>query len=248
MKAALQNPDWTAALTKERTDTLLGKSYEEIDFRPKRFMQAVIAYRSSFLPDGTIKYKARLCPDGSRQEEGIDYDASYSPTVRKAAIFMVLHIAGTNEWVVWHVDIGTAYKSAPTPRGQPLYMRLSPAQREFGFSQSEFVRLLVNYWGTKEAGRAFHVYLALVLSEVGMERSGDDPCMFTKIDSVTSRRLVVLMFVDDIMLTGDWNSERERVVQHLRCVFSEVKLEPIAKFVGMQIRGLFEAFMNFYIT
>ncbi len=67
MRQALLSPDWTRALTKERDDTLSGGSYEEVNYRPERFMTAVIAYRASRQPDGEIKYPARLCPDRSRQ-------------------------------------------------------------------------------------------------------------------------------------------------------------------------------------
>jgi hypothetical protein len=116
-----------------------------------------------------------------------------------------------------------------------MYMRLSAAQREFGFASTEFVRLLVNYWGTKEAGRAFHVYIALILGEFGLVRSGHDPCLFTKIEPVSGRRVIVLLYVDDILTTGDWDSEREKMIVHLRCVFPEVKQEELANFVGMQI-------------
>lgn len=235
LRVALLCPHWTAALTKERDDTIAGGSYEEISYRPERYMNAVLAYRASRQPDGSIKYKARLCPDGSSQRAVIDFDESYSPTVRKESIFMVLHVAAANDWDIKHLDIGTAYKTAPTPRGASLYMRLSQAQRDFGFSKSEFVRLLVNYWGTKEAGRAFHVYLALVLNEFGLQRSGDDPCVFVKIESVSSLRVVVQVFVDDIMVTGGWSSEIMLLVAHLRNVFPEVKMEELAKFVGMQV-------------
>jgi hypothetical protein len=87
-----------------------------------------------------------------------------------------------------------------------------------------------------QTGRAFHVYLALVLGEFDLKRSGDDPCIFVKVDPTSGKRIVVQVFVDDIMLTGDWSCEIALLVTHLRRVFPEVKLEELAKFVGMQIK------------
>jgi hypothetical protein len=98
MKEALRSPEWTIALAKERDDTLAGDSYEEITFRPERFMNAVIAYRVSRQADGSLKHRARLCPDGGKQVQGEDYDESFSPTVRKETIFLVLHLAGAQDW------------------------------------------------------------------------------------------------------------------------------------------------------
>jgi hypothetical protein len=65
------------------------------------------------------------------------------------------------------------------------------------------VRLLVNFWGTKDAGRKFYAYLSFLLMDFGLERSGDDPCLFSCI-SADGSRVLVLVHVDDIAITGDW--------------------------------------------
>ena len=52
-------------------------SYQRRSSLPKgaKLLRAVWSYRRKRRPDGTIlKYKARLCADGSQQKKGIDYE------------------------------------------------------------------------------------------------------------------------------------------------------------------------------
>mmetsp|Transcript_20394 Transcript_20394/g.45551 ORF Transcript_20394/g.45551 Transcript_20394/m.45551 type:complete len:487 (+) Transcript_20394:2479-3939(+) len=197
-------------------------------------MNGIMAFRVSRLADGSLKYKARLCPNGSRQVKGIDYEDSYSPTVRKETILMVLHIGAVKGWTLKHIDIGNAYKEVPVFMKKPLFMKLGKAIMEQGFSKSPFVQLLVNYWGTKQAGRDWHAWLGCVLMQYGFERDGDDPCLFFIERPEEGLLLLFLLFVDDLAFAGNWDAKLVLVLDYLRELFDEVKVEELSKFVGMQ--------------
>jgi hypothetical protein len=82
-----------------------------------------------------------VCPNGSKQVKGVDYDDSYSPTVRKETVFMLFHVTACKDWELLHVDIGTAYKEA-IPNARPMFMKMAKDVQACGFSASDYVQLL----------------------------------------------------------------------------------------------------------
>jgi hypothetical protein len=238
MTEALRGPqahEWRLALEKERDSCLETFSYVEVREVPARSVRAVMAFRVSRKTDGSLKFRARLCPDGGSQVRWQDYDDSYSPTVRRGSILMVLHIAAAEDWDIEHVDIGNAYKETLTDDRHPLHMRLSAAMVDFGFAKSTHVRLNCNFWGTKEAGQRWYSFISFIVQGFGLRRSGDDPCQFELNSKDTKLILVVLIYVDDVLITGSWTAKIYELIAYVRSHFNEVKVESVAKFVGMQV-------------
>ena len=64
-------------------------------------------------------------PDGSTQRKRFDYDETFSPTVRRETVFMVLHILAARDWDAYQMDVGSAYLEVPESR--PTFMRMPDA-------------------------------------------------------------------------------------------------------------------------
>jgi hypothetical protein len=59
-----------------------------------RYLDLIWTYRCKRRPDGSLKkYKARLCINGSRQIQGIDYTESFAPVVQWSTIIMINTLA-----------------------------------------------------------------------------------------------------------------------------------------------------------
>jgi hypothetical protein len=67
------------------------ESIPKINLPPRtRYLDLIWTYRRKHRPDGSLKkYKARLCVNGSRQIQGIDYTESFTHVVQWSTICMV---------------------------------------------------------------------------------------------------------------------------------------------------------------
>ena len=89
--------------------------------------------------DGTIaSYKARLVAKGYAQQQGIDYDATFSPTARPHSFRLLLALAAKRGYSTAQADVSSAYLNAPVQEhvfmAQPEGFVQSPDGRGVGLS------------------------------------------------------------------------------------------------------------------
>jgi hypothetical protein len=86
----------------------------KINLSPQtRYIDIIWTYRRKRRPDGSLKkYKARLCVNGSRQIQGIDYTESFSPVVQWSTICMVNILAVMHNLKGKQIDFTQAFPQA----------------------------------------------------------------------------------------------------------------------------------------
>ena len=66
-------------------------------------------------------YKVRLVAQGFSQQEGIDYNETFSPMAKLSAICIVAALTAHNNWELEQMDIDREYLNAPLM--ETIYMR-----------------------------------------------------------------------------------------------------------------------------
>jgi hypothetical protein len=80
---------------------------------PTLYLDLIWTYRRKRRPGGSLKkYKARLCMNGSRQIQGIDYMESFAPVIQWSTIRMVNTLASMHNLKCKQIDFTQAFPQA----------------------------------------------------------------------------------------------------------------------------------------
>ena len=72
-----------------------------------------------------VRYKARLVAGGHRQEEGIDFNETFSPTVSWNSVRLYLALTVTHNLISLQLDVDMAYLYGEIESDVTIYMRAS---------------------------------------------------------------------------------------------------------------------------
>ena len=59
-------------------------------------------------------------------------------------------------------------------------------------------------YGLKQYPRSWYIHIDFYLTQNGFHRSESEPMLYIKVNE-KSNMLIVCMYVDDLIFTGDWN-------------------------------------------
>jgi hypothetical protein len=119
-------------------------------------------------------------------------------------------------------------------------MQLPPGHPQEG-DPTLVCRLHKSLYGLKQSPRAWYFKLSSVLEKYGFKRSSADSSMFVR--SGSSGKLVVLVYVDDLIITGDNEDEINTLKKSLKSKFAIKDLGVLKYFLGIEMatssKGLF---------
>nr|GFB70176.1 retrovirus-related Pol polyprotein from transposon TNT 1-94 [Tanacetum cinerariifolium] len=107
-----QAPEVIAPIAEEELNEFERLEVWELVYRPDQVMVITLKWIYKVKLDelgGILKNKARLVARGYRQEEGIDFEESFTPVARLEAIRIFLAYAAHKNMVVYQMDVKTAF-------------------------------------------------------------------------------------------------------------------------------------------
>ena len=182
--------------------------------------------------DGSIeRNKARLVAQGYSQEEGLDYDETFSPVVRSESVRSVIALACKKGLKLHQMDITTAFLNGDLK--EEVYMKQPKGFCAEG--QEHLVcRLKRSLYGLKQSPRCWNQALDTQLKSMGFKQSVSDPCIYT---SKTDDGLFILgVYVDDILLAGESEQKLEQVKTVLGQQFLLKDMGELNYFLGVSVK------------
>lgn len=176
---------------------------------------------------------------GFHQIEGIDYTESFSPIAKPITERVLLTIATAKQWHVQQIDINNTYLHGFLDK--EVYML--PPQRYTKVKSGQVCKLLRSLYGLKQARRQWNVELCCKLQDFGFIQSDSDHCLFLR--NTTDSFISLLVYVHDVIITGNSEKEITRIKEHLDKVFTIKDLGYIHYFLGIEVmRGVNGTHLN----
>ncbi|KAI0523953.1 hypothetical protein KFK09_003317 [Dendrobium nobile] len=188
-------------------------------------------YRTKCNSDGSIaRFKARLVAQGNIQEYGLDYSDTFSPVAKLPTIRILFVVALFYQWPVQQLDVSNAFLHGNLT--DTVYMRQPKGFEDA--SQPDHVCLLRKaIYGLKQASHQWYSTFTNYLLSLGFKHSQADQSLLTKYKGNT--QIYLLVYVDDILLTGNDPSAISELLKQLQTMFTMKNLGPASHFLGIKI-------------
>lgn len=231
---AIKDEKWRKSATAEFNAQLNNHTWDLVP-KPKGDVTIVGCrwiFTIKYNPDGTIKcHKGRLVAKGYNQLPGLDYSKTFSPVIKSTTIRIVLGVAVDQNWPIRQLDVNNAFLQGTL--SDEVYMSQPP-----GFVDPtrphHVCRLRKALYGLKQAPRAWYDELRSFLISIGFTNSVSDTSLFIL---KKDRSLVyILVYVDDILVTGNDNFIIQQTLTALAQRFSVKDHEELHYFLGIEAK------------
>jgi hypothetical protein len=151
---------------------------------------------------------------------------------------VLLSVAINCGWSLYQMDVKNAFLHGDLE--EDVYMKIPPGHSREK-EQGMVCKLHKALYGLKQSPRAWYSKLSSVLIASGFKRSHADSSLFVRTGKVG--RLIVLVYVDDLIITGDNMDEIQSLKSTLHETFSIKDLGSLKYFLGIEMdhssKGLF---------
>jgi hypothetical protein len=192
---------WKEAMQNEITALMENGTWDEIKLSDMKSASNVTkskwVFDIKYNRDGTInKFKARFVVCGYSQIQGLDYDRSFSATLKATSFRLLLALAVKSNLAVEHIDISNAFTQAHI---DDVDIYVTPPK---GFETTgKVLKLKRALYGTMQAGRLFQLELRKRLISMGFTPCVSDPCMY--VCNTPNGKLIIGAYVDDLIVCHD---------------------------------------------
>nr|GEU61435.1 putative ribonuclease H-like domain-containing protein [Tanacetum cinerariifolium] len=178
-----------------------------------------------------IRNKVRLVAQGHTQEEGIDYDEVFAPVSRIEAIRLFLAYALFKDFVVYQMDVKSAFLYGKIKKEVYLCQSL-------GFEDPNFLNRVYKVekalYRLHQAPRAWYKTLSTYLLDNGFQRGKIDKTLFIKRHK--GDILLVQVYVDDIIFDSTRKELCNAFKKLMHEKFQMSSMGELTFFLGLQVK------------
>jgi len=161
----------------------------------------------------------------------LDYGDTFSPVEKMVSIRLFKAMAALQQWPLYQLDVKNSFLNGDLQ--EEIYMEQLPSFVAQGESSALVCCLHKSLYGLKQSPRAWFGKFSKVVQQFCMTRSEADHSVFYRHSSVGCIYLVV--YVDDIVITGSDQHGILQVKQHLCQYFQTKDLGKLRYFLGIEV-------------
>lgn len=222
---AKNHSGWVAAMNKEIEALEANDTWSITDLpKGKKAIGSKWVYRAKLDADGNLeRLKGRVVAIGK------DFKDTFSPVAKLATVRIVIALATVKGWPLCQVDINNAFLHGYID--EELYMK--PPAGYTKCKAGQVCKLKRSLYGLKQASRQWNKELCKLLVSLGFKQSTQDYSLFTR--EINSEFIVILIYVDDMVLTGTNQQQIDDVKAALDRAFTIKDLGSLKYFLGIEV-------------
>lgn len=239
VQEALMKKEWKKAMDVEMEMIEKNETWSLVTKpKNKKAIGVKWIFRTKYNPDGTIcKHKARLVVKGYAQQAGVDYGETFAPVARMETIRLILALSATKQWSVFHLDVKSAFLNGVLQ--EEVYVK-QPEGYVIEGHEDKVYKLHKALYGLKQAPRAWYERIDGYLLGHGFRRSQNEPTLYVRVEG---SMIVVSLYVDDLLVTGEDPRNVDKLRHELEKEFEMSSLGLMNYFLGVEViqcqRGIF---------
>ena len=199
-KHAMEDPDkerWLEAMNLEMESMYSNSLWELVDLpnevRPIGYKWI---YKRKRELDGKVEtFKARLVAKGYTQQEGVDYEETFSLVDILKSIRILLSIATCLDYEIYQMDVKIVFLNDYLE--ESIYM-VQPESFLTKGQEQKVCKLKRSIYGLKKASRSWNIRFDEAVKTYGFDQNVDEPCVYKYIKD--KRVVFLVLYVDDILL------------------------------------------------
>jgi hypothetical protein len=232
MQEALADDKWIQAMAEEMAALEKNHTWELVRLpKGKKTVGCRWVFTVKHKADGTIeRYKARLVAKGYTQSYGIDYQETFAPVAKLNTVRVLLSLAANRDWPLLQFDVKNAFLHGDLT--EEVYMDPPPGIEKYS-NIPTVCKLKKALYGLKQSPRAWFGRFTKSMKNFGYKQSNSDHTLFLKHQN--GRITALIIYVDDMVVTGDDQDEIESLQQYLALEFEMKQLGDLKYFLGIEV-------------
>ena len=229
---ALRNIQWKEAMDEEMRALLQNNTWEIVDVPTrKKPIGCRWVYTLKCKSNGSLdRYKARLVARGYTQTYGIHYQETFALVAKMNTIKILISLAVNLDWPLNQYDIKNAFLHGDLK--EEIYMKCPPGYEGIR-SKGNVCKLRKALYGLKQSPRAWFGRFSQAMKTLGYYQCNGEHTLFFK-GAQHGLITTLIVYVDDIIITGNNLNEIEGLEEHLDKNFEVKQLGPLRYFLGIE--------------
>ncbi|KAK8923657.1 hypothetical protein KSP39_PZI019078 [Platanthera zijinensis] len=229
---AIGIPEWKGAMLEEMMALEKNHTWDLVQLPfGKKTVGCKWVFTVKQNPQGVIeRCKARLVARGYTQTFGVDYQETFAPVAKMNTIRVLLSCAACKGWDLCQLDVKNAFLHGNLD--EEVYMTLPPGLISSG-SEGKVCKLKKALYGLKQSPRAWFGRFHKAMVSFGYHQSNADHTLFIK--KRATQLTILIVYVDDIVITGDDVEEIKILKQKLASEFEVKDLGKLRYFLGIEV-------------
>ena len=230
-KQVHNDPRWQAAMKAEMDSIHTNNTWTLVPLPPhKNAISSKWVFKVKTNTNGQPpRYKARIVARGFEQQDGVDFGDTFAPVVRWETIRILIALATHLNWSIHQLDVLTAFLNGILT--DEVYMYQPPGFIQRG-TEHLVCKLHKSLYGLRQSPRAWYARLHAALLAWQLIQSQSDPNLYFA--HIKNHTIALLVYVDDILITGSDPRLITQLKEHLQCTFQTNDLGIIHRYLGVQ--------------